>query len=162
MLRTVFLYTFLVTLLVSGCARSAAPAPAQTPTSAPLKSNLPELSGKWTIHLTHSGGIMGLLRSMEISSDGKFTVVDERAGKTVNGELSVENLAKLKKEVASSKYMQPIQPDGMVCADCFIYDLAIQGNDEKFAVQLNDISLPDSGLESLVDFLRNLIESSLK
>jgi hypothetical protein len=50
----------------------------------------------------------------------------------------------------------------MACADCFIYDLEIQENGKNFAVQLNDISLPNSGLESLVTYLRGLIETALK
>lgn len=113
--------------------------------------------------MAHSGGIMGLSRSIEISSDGKFTVGDKRTNKTMSGELSAVELSKLKELVSSSQYVSPNKPNGMVCADCFIYDLEIQtSGNKKFAVQLNDISLPDSGLEPLVTYLRELIDKALK
>jgi hypothetical protein len=128
----------------------------------PIKSKLPALDGAWTIRLKHSGGIMGLLRSIEISSAGKFTVVDERAKKTTSGVYSFNELSKIKAQVSNSEFIAESGSNGMVCADCFIYDLVIQENGEKFTVQLNDISLPNSGLKSLVDYLRDLIDTALK
>lgn len=162
MLRIVFIYVFLIALLITGCRPSSTSGPLKTPAPEPSTSNLPALDGAWTIHMTHSGGIIGLSRSIEISSDGKYTVMDERAEKIFTGEFSAEELSKIKEQVLSTKYIPPNAPDGMGCADCFIYDLKIQGDGEKFAVQLNDISLPGSGLESLVNYLRGLIEISLK
>ena len=160
--RTIFLYVLLITLLIAGCRPSSTPEPLNTPTTEAHTSTLPALDGDWTIKMTHSGGIMGLSRSIEISSDGKFTVVDERANKTVTGELSADELSKINEQVLSAEYIPATKPDGMGCADCFIYDLEIQENGEKFAVQLNDISLPNSGLESLVTHLRGLIDTALK
>jgi hypothetical protein len=112
--------------------------------------------------MTHSGGIMGLSRSIEISSDGKYIVIDQRADETVNGELSTVEVSKVDELITSAKYTSPSKPDGMVCADCFIYDLEIQGAGKKFVVQLNDISLPNSGLEPFVAQLRGLIDTALK
>ena len=105
---------------------------------------------------------MGLSHSIEISSNGIFTVVDERANKTATGMLAENELSKINEQVSSLKYIPASKPDGMGCADCFIYDLEIQENGKKFAVQLNDISLPGSGLESLVSYLRGLIDIRLK
>ncbi len=157
MLRTVFLYTLLVTLLIAGCSPSFTPEPLKTPTTEP-----PALDGGWTVKMNYSGGIMGLSRSIEVSSNGKFTVVDEQADKTITGELSADELLKVNEQVLSSEYISATKPDGMGCADCFIYDLKIQRDEEKFAVQLNDITLPNSGLEALVTHLRGLIETNLK
>ena len=112
--------------------------------------------------MKHSGGIMGLSRSIEISSSGKFTVVDERTNKTITGVLAVNELSKINEQVLSLEYIPTSRPDGMGCADCFIYNLEIQENGKKFAVQLNDISLPNSGLESLVSYLRDMIDMTLK
>lgn len=168
--RTVFLYILIFILLILGCSLPGAfvplntptPEPLNTPTTEPIKSKLPALDGGWTIRMKHSGGFMGLLRSIEISSDGKFTVVDERTNKTIAGEYPFDELSKIKEQVSNSEYIAESGPNGMACADCFIYDLEIQGNGEKFAVQLNDISLPNSGLESLVIHLRTLIDRALK
>jgi hypothetical protein len=161
MSRTI-LYAILITLLVAGCGQSPTPEPLKTATLEPSATNLPVLDGEWIIKMKHSGGIMGLLRSVEISSDGKFIVVDERANKTITGELFADELSKISELVSSSEYMHAIKPDGMACADCFIYDLTIQSNDQLFSIQLNDINLPGSGLEALVTQLRGLIETKLK
>jgi hypothetical protein len=151
----------LISLLIAGCGRSTTLVPLNTPTTAHTPA--PSAPGsEWTIKMIHSGGIMGLSRSIEISSDGKFTVMDEHAAKTTSGELSADELSKINEQVISAEYIPAAKPDGMGCADCFIYDLEIQRNGEKFSVQLNDISLPNSGLESLVSNLRGLIETTLK
>jgi hypothetical protein len=163
--RTIYLYALLITLFIVSCRLFSAPVPESslnTPTPEPTKTKLPALDGAWTIRMKHSGGIMGLSRSIEISSDGKFTVADERANKTVNGEYSSDELSKIKKQVSNSEYIAENGPNDMICADCFVYDLEIQGNGEKLTAQLSDISLPNSGPESLVIYLRNLIDTALK
>ena len=163
MQRIVFLYTLLVSLIIVGCTQSSTPEPLKTPApEKPITSTLPVSNGKWTIEMAHTGGIMGLSRSIEISSDGKFTVTDKRANKTMNGELSAVELSKTNELLSSSQYISPSKPNGMICADCFIYDLNIQTDGGKFVVQLNDISLPDSGLEPLVTHLRGLMDRTLK
>lgn len=160
--RTIFLYAFLIILLIAGCKSSLTPEPLKTPTLEPPKSNLPALDSEWTINMAYSGGIMGLSRSIEISSDGRFSVTDERAGKKIIGNLSADDLSKLNGQVRSSEYFPASKLDGMGCADCFIYDLNIQGDGKNIAAQLNDINLPNSGLEALVVYLRGLIETALK
>jgi hypothetical protein len=160
--RTVFLYMLLISLFIAGCIPFARPVPLKTPIPEPHPTDQPSFDGNWTIKMKHSGGIMGLSRSIEISSSGKFTVVDERANKTVTGILAENELSKINEQVSSLEYIPTSKPDGMGCADCFIYDLEIQENGKKFAVQLNDISLPNSELESLVPYLRDMIDITLK
>ena len=154
MTRTVFLCALLISLLLAGCKPAATPEP---PVFTP-----PALNGEWTIKMNHSGGIMGLSRSIEASSDGKFTVTDERANKTITEELTAKELSELNKQVMDYKFIPVSRPNGMGCADCFIYALKIQAGEKIFSVQLNDISLPSSGLESLVSHLRGLIDAALK
>jgi hypothetical protein len=162
-------FVILITLLTVSCRLFSAPILSTTPSSQPLntatpkpvKTKIPTLDGEWTISMQHSGGIMGLMRSIEISSDGKFTVVDEGTKKTVTGKFSLDELSKLKERVSTSEYISQSKPEP-ICADCFVYDLEIQGNGKKFNVQLNDISLPNSGLEPLVDYLRSQIDLTLK
>ncbi len=155
MLRTIFPFVLIIALLVAGCA-SFAPtnAPAATPT-------LPAIADEWTVKMTHSGGIMGLMRSIEVSSDGSYTVADERAGKAASGTLTEEELKKLTKLITGTEFIASEKPGG-ACADCFIYDIEIQSSGKNFATQLDDISLPESGMENLVTFLRELIDSALK
>jgi hypothetical protein len=110
--------------------------------------------------MTQSGGIMGLLRSIEVSSDGKYAVIDERAGNTVTGELTNEELATLHDLIAGFEFAAPKIP--AVCADCFVYDVEIESGGKKMIVKADDVALPDSGMESLVDFLRSIMDSALK
>jgi hypothetical protein len=154
MTRTVFLCALLISLLLAGCKPAVAPKP---PVFTP-----PVPSGEWKIKMNHSGGIMGLSRSIEVASDGKFTVMDERAGKTITAELTENELSELNKQVMNFNFIPASRPSGMGCADCFIYDLKIQTSGKIFSIQLNDISLPNSGLESLVNYLRGLIDTALK
>jgi hypothetical protein len=137
--------------------------PLKTPTLVePVKSDLPSLEGEWTINMTHSGGIMGLSRSIEISSDGKYTVVDERSKKSVTKKLSANELSKLMEIVSNTEYLSPERSLPSACADCFIYDLEIQMDGKKFSTQLDDITLPNSGMETLIVYLRDLIQAALK
>ena len=159
--RTILIYVLLISLLLAGCGQPATPEPLKTPMTTSA-STLPAPGGEWTINMTHSGGIMGLSRSIEVSADGKFTVVDERADKTITGQLSTNELSKLNEQVMSYKYIPANKPNGMGCADCFTYDLEIQANGKRVAIRLNDISLPNSGLQPLVTHLRGLIDTALK
>ena len=109
----------------------------------------------------HSGGIMGLARSIEVSSDGKFTITDERASVTKSGELTPDELSTLNALVTTAKF-ETGKPDGRICADCFVYELEIQRNNEHFAARMIDLELPGSGVEPLVNHLRGLIDANLR
>jgi hypothetical protein len=162
MSRVVILCTILISLLIVGCRQSPTPEPLKTATLEPSAADLPALNGEWKIKMTQSGGIMGLMRSIEISWNGKFSVDDERTGQTIAGEFSSGDLSKISEMVSSAKYVPASQPDGMGCADCFIYDLEIEGEGRKFTAQLNDVSLPNSGLEPVITYLRTLIDTNLR
>jgi len=151
MLRTIFLSVLATALLVSGYA----------PSQKTITSTLPVLEDEWTIKMTQSGGIMGVMRSVEVYSDGGYVITDDRSKQTFTGKLSEEEFAKFKEIVASSKYASMDKPGTGRCADCFVYDFEIQGS-SKFIVPLDDVSSPDSGLETLVIFLRELIDSALQ
>src|SRR6185369_9613707 len=124
------------------------------------KSKVPALSGEWTINLTHSGGIMGLLRSVKVDSTGIYTVKDERSDQKFTGQISKEELANLMDVVNAASYATEKTPHG--CADCFIYDIHITSDDGTFSAQVDDISIEESGLEDLVMALRGIIEREIK
>lgn len=160
MKRLIFQFFWMIVFLASGCSSTsktpaATPAPASTPT-------MPGVGEEWIIKMTHSGGIMGLMRSVEIASNGNFTVTDKRIDKTVTGKLTDEELTQLGELISAAGNFSTGGPGLGVCADCFIYDLEIQSSGKKFAVQLDDLSLPESGLETLVGFLRGIADSALK
>lgn len=148
-------------LILTSCGPAATPIPLATPTAKPDNPSLPLLEGEWSIRLTQSGGIMGLSRNIVISADGKYSATDERAGKTYTGKINADELSKIKKLTASAKYEPHTQPE-TICADCFIYELQIRSDSERFLIQLNDIDLGNSGLQSLITTLRDQMDKAIK
>ena len=118
----------------------------------------PTLSEEWTIKMTQSGGIMGLRRSIQVASDGSYLIVDERAQTSVTGTLPEQQLSELKDLTNNLKFTSP--ENRAICADCFVYDIEIESGGKKMILQVEDISLPDSGIEALVTFLRGILESA--
>jgi hypothetical protein len=102
---------------------------------------------------------MGLSRSIEISADGAYKIADDRTRKTINGTLAADDLSELKKLDTSPRSFE--RTETAICADCFLYDIVIQGGGKNIEMKLNDITLPESGLEPLVTYLRNLIDQAL-
>lgn len=140
--------------LISACA-TLSPAPLAT-------ASLPDLSGEWTLKMSHSGGITGLARSIELSSDGKYTVTDEREKKTVEGQLSAVDLGRLGELLASSLNNSLSTGLNSSCADCYVYTIEFNGAGNDFTATVDDTTIAESGLEPLVTFLRGIIEKSLK
>lgn len=153
MLRSM-LFILLFAMLVSGCS-SFSPTPVATP-------GPPEVDVSWTLRMDHSGGIMGLSRSIEISSDGKFTVSDERDNSTVEGQLSANELATLRDLLNSLKDIQVPATGRTTCADCFVYAIEFKDDGKSFRAELDDTTLADSGLEPLVTFVRGIMEKALQ
>ncbi len=155
MSKIIYAFALIVALLVAGCASSPTNTPAATPTQ-------PAIADEWTVTMTHSGGIMGLMRTVEATSDGSYTVTDERSKSKVIRELNEADLATLRELISNVELRSPEDSRPSVCADCFIYDIEIQSSEKNLTVQLSDITLPDSGMENLVSFLRRLIDLALK
>ena len=153
MLRRLICSLLFSALVLSGCGTMSAPTPTQTPNPPPASE------GGWTIRMTQSGGIMGLSHSIEISSDGDYTVTDERSGKTNAGKLSDGELDRLARLVASTEYSPNPLPSG--CADCFIYDIEISGAPRAFTARADDVTLASSGLSPLVTELRTIMDREL-
>jgi hypothetical protein len=150
------------TLLLSACtaAPTTATLPENTNTPEPATGNLPALNGSWTISMTHSGGIMGLMRSVDVDSSGAYTVQDSRGEQSFTGQLSDEELANLIQVVNATEYNASGKPHG--CADCFVYNIKISGEGGKFSAQVDDTSMEESGLTSLIVALRNIIAREIK
>lgn len=157
MFKKLFHIAIFSALFLSACG-GVTTLPPTTPE--PAKGSLPTLVGSWTITMTHSGGIMGLSRSVEVDSTGIYTVRDDRIDQIFTGQLSEEELADLVDVVNSTSYTSEKTPH--VCADCFIYDLGIMSDIGKFSAQVDDISIEESGLSPLVMTLRGIIERDIK
>jgi hypothetical protein len=154
MFKKLFRLSIFFTLLLSACGGAINP-PSKTSES----NDLPSLTGSWIITMNHSGGIMGLSRSVEVDSTGIYTVKDDRTEQEFTGQLSKEELEGLIDAVKATSYTAEKAPHG--CADCFIYDLQIVSDTGKFSAQVDDISIEGSGLSELILLLRGIIEREL-
>ncbi|HEY2981037.1 MAG TPA: hypothetical protein VGJ22_07650 [Anaerolineales bacterium] len=121
---------------------------------------LPALNDSWTITLTQSGGFIGISRTVTITSDGKVVAVDDREGQTATLQLTPQEIASLKVEISKARLKTPIQTE-TGCADCFVYDLQIKTAGPNFSVQLDDVNLPESGLQPLIMYLQDLMNRAL-
>lgn len=133
--------------------------PDPMPTALPTKQDqsLPKLDGEWLVQLTQSGGIAGISRLIGISSSGEMTISDIRTGEKTASQLAADKLAELNKLVASSSYRPASQPSG--CADCFIFTLQITSANGSFQAELDQLALPDSGLQPLVNYLAAMLNN---
>jgi len=120
----------------------------------------PVLEENWSVKMTLSGGIAGLLRTVEVQADGSYTVVDERAGTTIQGSLDDEKRTALKALIENLAVTTPKNP--AVCADCFVYDIEIQNGGKRMIANVDDLSVGASGMGELVNFLQELINTALK
>lgn len=121
---------------------------------------LPTASTDWTsITFTQSGGIMGMLRTIEIATDGTWKLTDERASESVDGKLSAEELKQLNGLIASLSVKSSGQSG--VCADCFIYSVEISFLGKSLTADADDVNLGDSGLGPLVMFMTELMNKVL-
>lgn len=119
----------------------------------------PELADGWSIKMNLSGGFDGLVRTIEIDSDGDFVVTDEIRQKTVEGKLTEDELENLKKRISSLKF-NPVETE-TGCADCFLYHVEIESGGRKMIATSDDVTLGDSGMGELTQFLRGIMDSAL-
>jgi hypothetical protein len=139
----------LAVLLVAGCTQRS-----------DITYTPPELEDEWSVNMTLSGGIAGLMRSIEVKADGSYTVTDERTGNTASGELTEDELAELEEIISTLEFSTSRNPSA--CADCFVYDIEILSGGQKMIVNSDDTTLDDSGVGTLAQFLRGIMDSALK
>jgi hypothetical protein len=115
---------------------------------------------KWQIEFTFSGGIAGLRRIVELSDTGQLTVTDQKINRRVAAHVSETELSEIATLVANA---QSVTPSGRLpnCRDCFEYGLGISMDGQRFLFKVNDMSLTESGLESLIKALVRLQDKAL-
>ena len=142
------IFASLILVLVA-CSKDASPT--YTP---------PVLEETWAVKMTLSGGIAGLLRTIDVNSTGSYSVADQRAGKVITGTLSEADLATLQSLISSLEVSTPKNPS--MCADCFEYELEIESGGKKMIASTDDLSLGETGMGELVQFLRQTMDAALQ
>lgn len=154
--RSIFQHLTLFLILAGGLAGCL-----QTPfaPSFPAESRR-GMSGDWRILFKVSGGFSGLRRTMELSSTGAMTVIEQKSARQVVSLTPEDELAEIALFIENVKSLQ-LSGRVLTCRDCLEYDLTVRKNGQQFSIQLNDLSLPDSGIEPLINSLVNLQERAL-
>ena len=141
---------------LTGCLQQGLTLPAPSLTAESERG----ISEKWQILLELSGGFSGLRQTMELSSTGRMTVIEQKSDRQVVSQVPEKELAEIALLTENVKSLQPAgRPTN--CRDCFQYDLKVRMNGQQFSVQLNDLSLPGAGIEPLINILVNLQERAL-
>ena len=129
-------------------------------TQVPNTQSTPSHGDSWTITLRQSGGFVGVDKTVQVSSDGQLVAADQRSGRRAALELapkSISELSQLYYDAAS-----PAQaPRESACADCFVYDLAIETQGGNTDIRLDDTSLAGSKAGPLIHYLIQLRDAAL-
>ena len=129
---------------------AAAAIPSATPPAAEVE---------WTAVLEVSGGIMGMARTVSLTSTGELSVRDERTGKVARSSVPANAMARFETLVSAIRE----HPGEMLppCADCFVYHLLVEMDGRSIAAAMNDVNLDSSDLAPLVHALFDLGTAAL-
>lgn len=145
MIKKILIPMILIKILISSC---SSPEITYTP---------PPIEGDWSVRMIQTGGIAGINRAVEVLSDGSYTVYPQAGTEGVKGQLTEAQLTQLQELINNLEITSP-QTDSM-CADCFEYNIEIQSSGgRKLVLDLDDLTLPDSGAGELVTFLSGLMQ----
>lgn len=153
--KTLSVFLLVGMLALSACMK---PGAVHDPGPTPAAQN-----GEWFIAFTQSGGIMGMSRSMTVSSNRAFTIKDNRSNLNIEGQLTLDETGKMQHFLDGFDYAPPQDQPGMVCADCFVFDLQIQTSvrEEAFHAVYNDLNINESSAAELIDMLRAIMDREL-
>ena len=158
-MRTAFAQLLLLMLLfvgLNGCQPATLTPQSQVE---PTNTAEPLPAYQWSVNLTVTGGIAGVHRVMELSSNGSFQVTDMRTGEQKTLELDQPELEKIIGLIDQIQGGENPLPSA--CADCFIYELSIQNGKESYRISLDDINLNDSEAGPLIEELMALGSKTL-
>lgn len=90
----------------------------------------------WHIKLKTSGGVAGHRRTMELSSKGQLSVIDQKLSKQAISQVSEKELREIASCIDSGKL---IKPSGRLpnCRDCFQYVLEVRINGNESTIRKN-------------------------
>lgn len=114
----------------------------------------------WQVTFGLSGGFAGMSRSLTVSSTGELTARDDADTLDVTRQASSDELAQIRGLLVAACPFETAGRPGL-CADCFTYSLDVTMDGQRFVALTNDVSLPESGLLSLVETLRLTLDEAL-
>jgi len=125
-----------------------------------LAVEITEDLGHWQVEFFLSGGFAGVRIEVKLSSDGEAIVVNQKASKRVELQISEAD------RKTFSRLVEAVTPEQATtgspgCADCFQYELKVISKKLDFKATVNDLDLNKSGLKPLIDELMKLQKDAL-
>ena len=148
-----YILSFFITLIfLSSCGTVGSIKPIPQPLASP--------SDNWDVKLIQSGGIAGVLQTVDVSSDGQLKADDQRSQRTASKILPSQTIAELKGLVFNT-VVSTIRVPQSACADCFIYDLEIQSEGKVIKIHVDDVTINGSGVQGLITTLLKIRDEAL-
>jgi hypothetical protein len=111
--------------------------------------------------MNQSGGFAAVLLSVEVSSDGHLKAEDKISHRTVSQTISEQKTSEIKQLISKTRLSSKNMTESG-CADCFIYDLEIQSEENDIHLQVDDVTINDSGAADLIALLRTLRDETFR
>ena len=112
--------------------------------------------GMWQIAFQVSGGFAGLDRTLTVSNTGSVSAEDRRRREKAISQATAGEVAQLESSLALIKNATAVQRNGQ-CRDCLLYEIDLTANGGSFRVQIDDTTLPKSGLADVTTLLMTLL-----
>lgn len=112
---------------------------------------------EWEIEFERSGGIAGVQQRITVSSSGQLVKYKEN-GETDQAQITPEEAEQLASLLAEACPFEASQRLPETCADCFLYELTIVMNNQRYGIQIDDMKLPESGFALLISKLVDLLQ----
>ena len=126
----------------------------------PIPQPLASPSDNWEVKMIQSGGIAGVLLTVDVSSDGQLKAEDQRSQRSASKILPSQTTAELKGLIFNTVVSTSRVPQS-ACADCFIYDLEIQSEGKVIKIQVDDSTINDSSAQGLITTLLKIRDEAL-
>lgn len=138
-------------LLITACHPSGQNPGTPTPAQPPANSTPP-----WSVSLDISGGIAGQMRNISVDQSGLAILTDKKTASRAEQSLSAQQVQALARLIETLPASKSGTRQSSQCRDCINYQLTAEFNGVKRRRVVQDIYLPESDAEALIQYLMAL------
>lgn len=147
-----------ITLAACSGAQVSTPVQEPLPTPASQSNAMCGTPTTWTVKFHRTGGFAGLDETLTLDNGGNLTVQSERPPANAEKMLSNTRVKQIATLLAQACPFEPVTAKNN-CADCFLYTLDVQMDEQTYTVQATDVAMPKE-LSPLIDELSALFSEA--